>query len=91
MEKIELDFSKIANDEDIEMEIEPKLKGLIFILDSLFLVGNVGEHKFQKEGFFALHSLASTILDDVYELKENVEYMYQSIHKFRDINIGVEK
>ena len=91
MEKIELDFSKIANDEDIEMEIEPKLKGLIFILDSLFLVGNAGEHKFQKEGFFALHSLTSSILNDVDELKENVEYMYQLIHKFRDANIGVDK
>lgn len=87
MQKITLDFSKIVNDEDIEMELESKLKGLIFLLDTLVLTGNVGEHKFQKDGFYALHSLASSILDDVDELKINVEYMHQLLHKFKDNHI----
>lgn len=87
MEKITLDFSKIVNDEDIEIELESKLKGLIFLLDTLVLTGNVGEHKFQKDGFYALHSLASSILDDVDDLKINVEYMYQLLLKIKDNHI----
>lgn len=82
--KITLDFSKIVNDEDIEVEIESKLKGLVFLLDTLILAGNVGEHKFQKDGFYALHNLASSILDDVDELKINIEYMYQLLLKIKE-------
>lgn len=87
MEKITLDFSKTVNDEDIEMELESKLKGLVFLLDTLVITGNSGEHKFQKDGFYALQSLASSILDDVNDLKINVEYMYQLLHKFKDNDI----
>lgn len=80
-----IDFSKIANDEDIEFNIESKIKGLIFILDSLEISEKDCSHTYQSNGFFVLRTLTSSILDDVSELKINVEYMYQLIHELKKL------
>ncbi len=80
-----IDFSKIANDEDIELNIESKIKGLIFILDSLEMTEKSGSHTYQSNGFYALRTLTSSILSDVDELKINVEYMYQLIHELKKL------
>lgn len=79
-----IDFSKTVNDEDIEFNVKSKIKGLIFILDSLELSEKTGSHDYQTNGFYALKTLASSILNDVDELKENVEYMFQLLHKFKN-------
>lgn len=89
MEKITLDFSKIANDEDIEFNIESKIKGLIFILDSLEETSDQNtSHTYQSNGFYALKTLIYSLLTDVDELKINVEYMYQLLHKFKNTEIA---
>ena len=88
MEKITLDFSKTANDEDIEFNIESKIKGLIFILDSLEMSEKSGSHTYQSNGFYALRTLVSSLLTDVNELKINVEYMYQLLNKFKNTDIA---
>ncbi|MDN5044951.1 hypothetical protein O8C96_04345 [Aliarcobacter butzleri] len=73
-----IDHSKILNDEDIELELEPKLKGLIFILDSLELNGD-DNHIYQANGFYTIKTIVSSILQDTHKIKENIEYMYQTI------------
>lgn len=73
-----IDHSKILNDEDIELELEPKLKGLIFILDSLELNGD-DNHIYQANGFYIIKTIVFSILQDTHKIKENIEYMYQTI------------
>lgn len=78
-----IDYSKIINDEDIELELEPKLKGLIFILDNLELNGD-DNHIYQANGFFILKTIISLILQDTQRIKGNIEYMYQTIRTFEN-------
>jgi hypothetical protein len=76
MEQIKIDLRKTITSDNIEMNLERKLKGFIFLLDSLEVSIEAGNSN-SMEGFALMSEMVKNLIDDdIKTLKEHTNYMF---------------
>ena len=75
-----IEWSKTVNTDDIE-DINEKVKGATVLLDGLLFADDVGHNKYQKHAYTALNDILFKVIENMDELKGNIDYMQDLIRR----------